>query len=1074
MKRQNAPSTGKGSADVSLTEESVIICRLKGYITGAVVSDSMQKTQEYAKVARARGDEPKLFLDISGITEQTSEARSGAKKLNTFGLTRVAVCGGGRALTIVGRYIARAAGMGSYTYFFRTEKAAMSWLLSGQKHRDSNEGLSIRLMIGLLVTGISIAVLIGWATDNHALKAWLPGSNSMNPSNAVNFILMAVAIVVLRKGRMSARRKAFAAIVAAWFIVWGGLIILRSAFGWDLPIDRQLFASKLTVSNGVAPNTSLDYILLGGMIFAVLSGMRAMWQRYVFHAFSVLLVITTLGAIVGMSFGLEQLYSGNFVPMAFNTAIVFLILNHALQTVNIPLRFFAATMRALDKYWQPVVVSLVLMMSVGLAWQQSIREKRRTQDTATREEFTRAQTGITDRFDTYINVLRGYKGFFESSDQVDAREYNSYFVNSQPAGGYPGFSAILFVRHVPKAQEAAFVNEMKRQQSIIPGYSKYAVTPVTNHDILYPLTYVGPYTATTSWGFDLGSSETRRIALETARDSGLPASSGEIDLNASRNDPTIAKRTGFFMTIPIYQNAPGQGAPTTLAERRKRIYGFVNTAFENERIFSDIIAKQINKNLKLVVMNVTDKSTLYTYNPQNRQFTSEPKMESEITVGTQRWRISMYAPEDFGVSGLTRLLPDLILIGGGLLAALAFAFLMSQMRQRDQALKLADNMTEDLQNERNEAVIARQKDEAILASIGDAVFAIDNEGKILLFNPSAEAISGFTSQEAIGKPYKDILHFIFEKDRKLNDTFIKSALSGHLAQMKNHTKLIRKDGSEIYVADSAAPIRDHADGVIGAIVVFRDVSKELVLEQAKSEFVSLASHQLRTPLSAINWYSEMLLNGDAGKINKDQEEYMREIFDGNQRMIELVDSLLNVSRLEVGKLKNDPQHVSMIDLADSLQKEMQTSITAKKLVIERHLAEDLPTIYADPKLLRMIVQNILSNAIKYTPVAGKVTITMREATHSEITTAKLRPGQPYCFMSVSDTGFGIPKAQQSKIFAKLFRADNVRKLDVEGTGLGLYIVKEVTHKFGGNIWFESVESLGTTFYVVIPFKTNPS
>ena len=257
----------------------------------------------------------------------------------------------------------------------------------------------------------------------------------------------------------------------------------------------------------------------------------------------------------------------------------------------------------------------------------------------------------------------------------------------------------------------------------------------------------------------------------------------------------------------------------------------------------------------------------------------------------------------------------------------------------------------------------------------------------------------------------------------------------------------------------------------GVIVVFRDVSKEYELDKAKTEFVSLASHQLRTPLSAINWYAEMLLDGTAGKMSKDANDYIREIYEGNQRMVELVNSLLDVSRLELGKLSNNAEPTDFIALVNSLEKELQTMIVSKKLSFSKKLPSKMNAVSADPKLLRMIVQNLLSNAVKYTPDNGTVSVQLRDANEHDIKKSGRRVTTPALFFSVADTGYGIPAAQQAKIFSKLFRADNVRTLDVEGTGLGLYIVKEVIKKLGGAVWFESKESVGTTFYVVLPLKT---
>lgn len=1067
--KQHASLASKGSASVSLHGESVIICRLEGFCDGPLIKKSMRETKHLANEVVLKGQKPRLLIDISKITGQTSQARSEAKQLSNFSLDRIAVCGGNRALTMVGRYIARAGGMGSYTRFFRTEHQAQHWLAStSQKDRKEEKGQVLRRIIAVSIAGIGVSVLVGWATDTQFLKSWIPGGNAMNPMNAVNFILMAGVFWVLHKGRINPAVRWLTAAMAIWFVVWGALINLRNIFGWDLPIDRLLFTSKLQFTNGVAPNTSLDYMLMGSLLLTVLSGMQRMWHRYIFHVLSVTLVVTTLGAIFGMSFGLEQLYSGNYVPMAFNTAIVFLLFNHALQSITIPLSFFEKIMQSLEKYWQPIAVFAALLCIVGFAWQQSLQDIQRTHTSAIQEEFRRVQGAVTDRFSMYTNVLSGYKGFFEASQAVDVREYQKYYSSSQPEGGYPALRAVSFIRYIPRGSEEAYIQEMKRQADLMPAFANFGIYPKTNNPVLYPLTYLEPTTSTaTSPGFDLGTNEPRRITLETALSTGQLSMSGELNLNAS--NPSASKRSGFFMSIPVYKS--DNGTPTTIEERRSKIYGFINTVFDNNEVFPPLLDKLIDEKIKMVITNTKDMSTLYVHNTTTKDLAKDPKVEDSVTLGGQTWRISLYASDHFGSDGFAGLTPYFVLGGGGALAFLALAFLIGQIRRRDQALALADDMTEDLQNERNTAVVARQKDEAILASIGDAVFAVDRHEKILLFNPAAAAISGFSAQEAIGRPYKEILRFIYEKDHTPNDTFIKRALSGRAAEMQNHTKLIRKDGSEVYVADSAAPIRDHAGKVIGAIVVFRDVSKDQELDRAKTEFVSLASHQLRTPLSAIKWYGELLLGGDAGKLTKEQKQYIQEIYEGNQRMVELVNSLLDVSRLDLGKLSNQPAYNDIAALIKNIQKELAVTISAKGLQVSNQISH-VDAVVADPKLIRMIIQNILSNAVKYTPEKGSVTVVLRPALSEDMETATLT-GKPanFLYMQVSDTGYGIPKAQQAKIFTKLFRADNVRSLDVEGTGLGLYIVKEVVEKLGGRVWFESMESAGTTFYVILPFHT---
>ncbi len=404
---------------------------------------------------------------------------------------------------------------------------------------------------------------------------------------------------------------------------------------------------------------------------------------------------------------------------------------------------------------------------------------------------------------------------------------------------------------------------------------------------------------------------------------------------------------------------------------------------------------------------------------------------------------------------------DIVLVIG------VFLFIQQSIKRRLSAEK-------DLSRSLDELRIAKSKDEALLNSIGDAVFAIDAKGCIALFNPAAARISGFSIDDAIGQPYEKILSFELEKTGEPSTKFIEQAFAGKVTSMDNHTLLVRKDGVKIPVADSAAPLVNTSGQIQGVIVVFRDISKEHELDRAKDEFVSLASHQLRTPLSAINWYGEMLLHGDVGKLKKEQAKFAQEMFDGTQRMIELVNSLLDVSRLEVGKMANDPESQSANELVESLEKELAPSIKARQLTIVDRLHHVRPVI-ADRKLLRMIVQNLLSNAVKYTPDNGTVTVTLRAATAADIHEAALHGhAGNYWYFSVQDTGYGIPKDEQVKIFSKLYRAANVRRLDVEGTGLGLYIVKDVVEKMGGKVWFTSEEGKGSTFYVVLPFHSRSS
>jgi len=273
-------------------------------------------------------------------------------------------------------------------------------------------------------------------------------------------------------------------------------------------------------------------------------------------------------------------------------------------------------------------------------------------------------------------------------------------------------------------------------------------------------------------------------------------------------------------------------------------------------------------------------------------------------------------------------------------------------------------------------------------------------------------------------------------------------------------RIILPDKSIRYLRSFANVIYDKKNNPHRIVGVNFDITEEKEVDRAKSEFVSLASHQLRTPLTTINWYTEMLLNEDGGKISEEQRSYLEEIHVSNRHMVELVSSLLNVSRIELGSLMVNPTNINLLNLIEEIIKFHKVIISSKKIKFSYKVSKKVPTKFlADKKLLGIVFQNILSNSINYTPDRGSISLSLN-----------LDKSEKNIIFKVSDSGYGIPKSQQSKIFTKLFRADNAQKIDTNGTGLGLYIVKSIIDKSGGKVWFESMEGKGTTFYISLPIE----
>ncbi|MBI5414937.1 PAS domain-containing protein [Candidatus Peregrinibacteria bacterium] len=362
-----------------------------------------------------------------------------------------------------------------------------------------------------------------------------------------------------------------------------------------------------------------------------------------------------------------------------------------------------------------------------------------------------------------------------------------------------------------------------------------------------------------------------------------------------------------------------------------------------------------------------------------------------------------------------------------------------------------------IEEEKERVQEERDKTETILQSIGDGVFVLNTKYEIILFNEVAEHLTGFPLSEVVQKKYSDYLKFTDEKNINNYNEFITNALkTGNIEQTPRDSVLLHKKGEPIPIASSAAPIKDISGKVIGCVVVFRDVTKERELNKIKNEFLSLASHQLRTPLGSMRWNMELLLGGDMGEITDPVRKTLGKIYSSNQRIISLINDLLDVSRIDSGKIQDTPIPTNVVQIIENVLKEMEGYADERKIALSVEAQEpSLPHILVDPKLFREVIQNLVSNAVKFNRPQGIVRVVVQEVEK------KLQ-------IDIIDTGMGIPRRDHSRLFGKFYRGENATRSTESGTGLGLYLVKSYVEKWGGSVGFESEENKGSTFSMVFP------
>ncbi len=330
-------------------------------------------------------------------------------------------------------------------------------------------------------------------------------------------------------------------------------------------------------------------------------------------------------------------------------------------------------------------------------------------------------------------------------------------------------------------------------------------------------------------------------------------------------------------------------------------------------------------------------------------------------------------------------------------------------------------------------------------------FILDSDAKIQGQNKSALRFFGVFPEEITGKNFFSYLSGAENEQFEMFFQYYKS----HIAINKKEVQMTTKNGDARIVELSIYEMPNPGTFTNTGLAMIFDITEQKLLDKAKTEFVSLASHQLKSPLAEMKWLTEMLSSGSLGEFSPKQIEYINKLNTANEDMIALVDLLLNVSRTEMGRITLDIKETNVETLSESVLNELAPLITKKGIIIEKEYNNLLQVLKTDPKLLRIVIQNLVSNAIKYTPDGGTVSISFSE------NSGKSK-------IIVSDTGLGIPKDQQCHIFTKLFRADNVRSSSTsQGTGLGLYLVKSMVQAINGDIDFVSEENKGSTFSITL-------
>jgi len=399
-----------------------------------------------------------------------------------------------------------------------------------------------------------------------------------------------------------------------------------------------------------------------------------------------------------------------------------------------------------------------------------------------------------------------------------------------------------------------------------------------------------------------------------------------------------------------------------------------------------------------------------------------------------------------------------------------FGYLLKPVEQRD--LQTAVEVAIYKHGVERKLKASEQWLATVLRSTSDAVAATDENGSISFMNPVAETLMGWPAEDALGKQLADLFNIRYgQSQRPAMNPVGKALRENRVVNLAHDTELFTKDGSSLPINGTAAPIKDDDGNPTGVVLTFRDITdrkrieeeRAAALEKAreadrlKSQLLSTVSHELHTPLAAIKGFATTLLDCGDKLDDAEKHEFLQEIDAASDRLSHLIDHLLQFSRLESGMLPIDPVPTNIVEVVGGAMGHLRIRDPQKQVTFE--LPDDLPMVMADPRRLRQVLDNLLDNALKYTPAHSSLWIECIRTTENQV---------PMVRLTVRDDGPGVPEAMSERIFEPFRQAGEPVGLQNNGVGLGLAICRRIIDAHQGRIWAESVEGGGVAFVVTLP------
>jgi PAS domain S-box-containing protein len=368
-----------------------------------------------------------------------------------------------------------------------------------------------------------------------------------------------------------------------------------------------------------------------------------------------------------------------------------------------------------------------------------------------------------------------------------------------------------------------------------------------------------------------------------------------------------------------------------------------------------------------------------------------------------------------------------------------------------------------------EAKLERDRLDAVLESSNDAIIMIDLDNRVVLVNHAFCDFFGVEADQILGVAGAQLLEERWDRFEQPDDFLhtIEALAADPQYEASAEATLLRP--VRRMLVWYSRPVRDRMGTTLGRLFIFRDATREKEADLLKTEFISIVSHELRTPLTSIKGFTDLILDGDAGEILPQVREFLEIVQVSADQLVEITDDILETSRIESGKLRLNPQALTLADAVQTVATSIQLLIAPKEQTLTIDLPSDLPQVSADRERLVQIITNLVSNAHKYTPAHGQITLYARltdDPADARLAAAD-SPGQ-WVVVSIIDNGIGIAPEDQQYLFGRFYRVSSPETQGIGGTGLGLHITRSLVELHGGAIWVESEPGRGSTFSFSLP------